>query len=353
VTVGVPQRPAYGEDHETFRASVRRLLETEVVPHLDDWRGAGAVPESLARSLGEQGFLGTSIPEDLGGGGTDDPRFVAVLVEETVAIGATGLALVLANHCGVCIPAMLRLPDSELRTQALAGAASGSALAAPMRLDGGRQSRGVPGAMTAGQFVVSRVDPGDERTVALHPRDVVEVQAGPPGLGGLESAIGDVRFTPASFAGVPTMLDDEDLLGRDFALWSAVVAAAGARRALELALAYVRERKVFGRPLSDFENTRFRLAEVSAELGVVEPFVSICLDQVADGTLSQANAAAVRMVAGGAYDRAVDQSLQLHGGYGYMREYPIAHAYGDARFVRQAAATMGDPRPVLASAIGL
>jgi acyl-CoA dehydrogenase len=349
----LPPRPGYGEDHDTFRASVRRLLKAEVVPHLDDWRGAGAVPETLALSLGDQGFLSTSIPEDLGGGGTDDPRFVAVLVDETVAIGATGLALVLANHCGVCIPAMLRLPDSDFRTQALAGAASGSALAAPMLLDGARQSRGVPGAMTAGYFVVSRVDPGEERTVGLHPRDVVEVQAGPPGLGGLESASGDVRFTPASLAEAPTVSDDDDLVGRDFDLWSAVVAAAGARRALELALAYVGERKVFGRPLSDFENTRFRLAEVTAELGVIESFVSTCLDQVADGTLSRANAAAVRMVAGGACDRAVDQSLQLHGGYGYMREYPIAHAYGDARFVRQAAATMGDPRPVLASAIGL
>ena len=351
--MGLPQRRGYGDDHETFRASVRRLLETEAEPQLGAWRDAGAIPRTLALSLGEQGFLGTSIPEDLGGGGADDPRFVAVLVEEAVAIGATGLALVLANHCGVCTSAMLRLPDSDLRTQALAGAADGSTLAAPMLLDGDRQSRGVPGAMTAGHFVVSRVDPDKKRTVSLYRRDVVEVLAGPSTLGGLESGIGDVRLTPAAFADTPTMSDDDDLVGRDFDLWSAVVSAAGARRALELALGYVGERSVFGRPLSDFENTRFRLAEVAADLSVVECFVGVCLEQVAGGALSRANAAAVRMVAGGAYDRAVDQSLQFHGGYGYMREFPIAHAYGDARFVRQAAATMGDPRPVLASAIGL
>jgi len=351
--VSLKDLPRYDEDHEAFRASVRRVLETEVVPHLDDWRAAGRVPESLALSLGEQGFLGTTIPEKFGGGGVDDPRFIAVLVEEAVTVGATGLALVLAHHCGVCVPALLRLPESEARSEALQGAAAGDILAAPLVLDDRLESQGVPGASIADVFVVSRTGSEGHRVIVLPHRGTAEVEVGARSLGGLEAGTADVRFAQALLEAGPSTPDENYEFGRNLNLWTAVVAATGARNALQLALNYVGDRKVFGRPLSEFENTRLRLGEVAAEVTTVRAMVDLCIAQLVDGTLAPMNAAIARMVAVGAYEHAVDQALQLHGGYGYMREYPVSHAYSDARFLRQAAATAGDPRIVVASAIGL
>ena len=122
---------SYNEDHEAFRDSVRKFLATEVVPVLDAWRTAGRIPGELLASAGEQGFLGTSVPEEFGGGGVDDPRFVAVLVEEAMVVGAAGLASVLARHCGVSTSVLLSLEPGEARSSWLAGVASGELLAVP------------------------------------------------------------------------------------------------------------------------------------------------------------------------------------------------------------------------------
>ncbi|MBP2389392.1 acyl-CoA dehydrogenase [Aeromicrobium fastidiosum] len=308
------------------------------------------MPAELFRTLGDQGFLGTDVPDDLGGSGTGDPRFTAVLVEEVVAAGAIGLAVVLAHQCGVAVPAVLRLPEGDHRTTTIRRVAAGEDLLIPLLLDGGDRGLGVPGAAGAGFFVVVQSGPDGEAGVSLVARDAVEVTAGSASLGGLEAGLGDVRLA------VPAATVDGsevERVRRDVDLWTAVVSAAGARHALELGRAYVVERKVFGRPLSSLENTRLRLAEVGARIGVVQGFVTRCLDELADGTLSGVAAATARMEATRAFDRAVDQSLQLHGGYGYMREYPISHAYADARFVRQSAAASSDPRLVLADALGL
>jgi len=352
VRVSFTDRPRYEEDHEAFRGSVRRVLESEVVPYLDEWRAEGRIPERIPLFLGEQGFLGTAIPESLGGGGVDDPRFAAVLVEEVMAVGATGLALVLAYHCGVCVPALLRMPEGEARAAALLGAATGEILAAPLVLDDRLESHGVPGASLAGAFLVSSIAP-EGRTVGLPPRGVAEVAVEARTLGGLEAGTADVRFTQVALETGVICRDDDREFGRDIDLWTAVVAASGARRALELALIYVRDRKVFGRPLAEFENTRFRLAEVAAEATTVGAVVNRCLDELVDGNLAASDAAVARMAAVAAYEHAGDQALQLHGGYGYMLEYPVSFAYRDARFLRHAAAVTGDPRIVVAAAIGL
>jgi acyl-CoA dehydrogenase len=352
--VSLTSPPLYGEDHESFRSSVRRLVQGEVLPHLDDWRASRQVPPNLLQTLGDQGFLGTDIPEDLGGSGTGDPRFTAVLVEEVVAVGATGLAVVLAQHCGVAVPAALRLPDGddELRATAVMRAAAGEALLVPVVLDGQFEANGVPGASLADYFVAIQCDSKDEPRAGILARGAADVAAGAAPLGGRESGLGDVRFKSASLTAA-VKNPDFLLMRRDVDLWAAVVAAAGARNALELARSYVIERKVFGRPLSSLENTRLRLAEVGADVSVIQGFISHCLDRLADGTLSAVDAAAARIAASDTFDRAADQALQLHGGYGYMREYPVSHAYADARFLRQCAATAGDPRPVLASALAL
>jgi len=343
-------RSGYDDDHESFRGSARRFFVAEVAPRLDDWRSSGRFARDLGVAAGEQGFLGTAVPEQFGGGGVDDPRFVAVLVEEAMAVGAAGLALVLARHAGACVPAVLRLPDSVQRSSWLSGLATGDLLAVPVVLGPTLEAAGVPGAAAADLFVVTV--PGPDQAIAVLPEDKLQVLRVSGPLGGREAAVADVRVDEAALTAAPTVHDDGSLQ-RDLDLWAAVVAVAGARAALDLTLTYVRERKVFGRPVAEFENTRFRLAELGAEIAACQTFVDSCVEALAAGTLVGATAAAAQLTSGLVHDRAVDQGMQLHGGYGYMREYPISHAFSDARFLRLTAAATRDPRQILATALGL
>jgi acyl-CoA dehydrogenase len=342
---------SYDEDHEAFRDSVRKFLATEVVPVLDDWRAAGRFPDDLMASAGEQGFLGTSVHEEFGGGGVDDPRFVAVLVEEAMAIGAAGLSAVLARHCGVSTSVLLDLEPGEARSSWLTGVASGELLAVPAVLDTSLRARGVPGAAVAALFVLAV--PGPEPLIAVVPRESVTVEPVSGPLGGREAAAGDVLVDQAVLASAPTKTDIDGAFARDLDLWSAVCAVAGARAALDLTLAYVSDRKVFGRPVAEFENTRFRLAELGSEIAAAAALTNTCLDALASGSLPTSVAAAARLTSGRVHDQAVDQGMQLHGGYGYMREYPIAHAFADARFLRLAAGDGSQPREAIAAALGL
>ena len=132
-----------------------------------------------------------------------------------------------------------------------------------------------------------------------------------------------------------------------------MLALASARTATALAVDYVHARKVFGRPLAEFENTRFRLAELWAELAGLTAFVDSCVHARSIGALDVADAAAARLTASRVCGQAVDQSLQLHGGYGYMREYPISHAFADARFLQVMASAYSNPRETLASTVAL
>jgi len=344
-------RAAYDEDHEAFRASVRRFLADEVVTDLDEWRAAGRFGEAVVSSAGEQGFLGTGVPEDLGGGGVDDPRFVAVLVEEVMAVGAAGLALVLARHSGVCVSALLRAEAGQARDSWLSGAADGSVLTVPAVLDDSLRAACVPGAAAAGLFVL--VLPGPGPAVVFLPRDRVEVVPVVGLLGGREAAAADIVVDSAVLADALRISDADDAVRRDLDVWSAVCAVAGAEAALELTTAYVQERKVFGKPVAEFENTRFRLAELGSEMLAADALTSYCLAQLAQGGPTGPQAAAARLMSGRVHDQAVDQGMQLHGGYGYMREYPISHAFADARFLRQASGPGAHARASVALSLGL
>jgi len=346
-------RSAYDEDHESFRESARKFVDSHVVPHLDEWRATGAFDPEVLRAAGAQGFLGTLVPEEYGGGGVDDPRFTAVLVEEAMAVGAAGLALLLALHSGVCASAVLRLPESDQRTRWLSGLASGELLAVPVVVGQSLTAAGVPGAAAASVFVVAVPAGEGGLQVVVVPRDAIEIDPRRASLAGREAAVADVRVDQTVVAAAPGFRDPEARLRCDLDVWAAVLAVAGAQAALDLTLGYVTERKVFGRPVASFENTRFRLAELGSEIAAARALTESCLAGLGDGSLPAASAAAARLTSGSAHDRAVDQGMQLHGGYGYMREYPISHAFADARFLRLAAAAVSDPRGVLAEALGL
>lgn len=336
------QRPGFDADHEDFAQSVRRFLADHVVGRLEEWRAVGGFDRGLFAAAGEQGFLGTTVPEELGGAGLDDPRFAAVLVEETAATGAAGIALVAARHVGVVLPALVAAASPHV-----AGLATGELIGCVAVVSAEGRASGVPGAAVADVLVL--VDATDPERFVVVRRDELEVVATRL-LGGTEAAAADV-VVPTGVLDGPRY-DAPDLLA-SIDLWDAVVSVGAARAAFELTVDYVQDRAVFGRKLATFENTRFRLAEVGAELAAVRGLVDSALSQLAAGSLSPGLAAAVRIVAAKVHDRAVDQGMQLHGGYGYMREYPIAHAFGDARFVRVASAAASEPRAVLAAALGL
>lgn len=314
------------EEFRAFRDSVRRFAAAAI---------GNATPAAAVRAAGAHGFLGTTVPEHLGGGDADDHRFLAILVEEAVNAGSTGLALVLALHAGVVIPALLDHGSTDDQQRWVPELASGALIAVPAP---GPTVPGVPGAGLADLLLV---DGGAGDAV------LVPVGAGPGAdyLAAAEAMPVDIDVDVAAGTRLP---DATTTMYRNIDLWLAVIALAGARRGLRLAVEYAGARKVFGQPLSEFENTQLRLAELAAELDCATTYVERCLASMENGSLSDTDAAAARHVAMNLSDRALDQSLQLHGGYGYMREYPIATAFADARFLRVAGQLYSDPRRVLA-----
>ncbi len=334
---------------------MRRFIGTEIVPRIDEWRRDGRVSRDVVRAAGAAGFLGIAVPEEFGGGDTEDTGFLAVLIEETVDAGATGLALLWALHAGVAIPCLLTHGSESDRRRWLPGLTDGSLLGVPapgasVTLAGTTLS-GVPCAALADVLLIGSGD-----GVAVLPTDAAGVVVTPltAMLAAPEAASADISIGPDSGGldgRMPTAAGAT--LARSLDLWLAVLALAGARRSLVLALDYVHSRQVFGKPLAEFENTRLRLAELSAELISATTYVDHCLGAHAAASLTGTDTAAARHVAAALHDRTVDQSLQLHGGYGYMREYPIAQAYADARFLRVAGALFSDPRRTVAEELGL
>jgi acyl-CoA dehydrogenase len=334
------RRRIYGDDHEVFRHSVRRFIASEVAPNLEKWRHTNGVPRRIVAAAGDAGFLSTALPEEFGGGGTDDFGFLVVLIEETIAVGATGLALLWALQAGVTIPFLLEHATAADKQQWLPvlGAGQTIAVPAPATLSG------VAAAGIADALLVPR----DGGSVDLVPLDRPGVTITPidEALAGRDAGLADVTLGDSDTA---TGLGSTTALHRDLDLWFAVLAQASARAALALAVDYVQARKVFGRPLAEFENTRFRLAELWAELVSLTAFVDSCVEARATGALDATDAAVARLTAARVCGQAVDQSLQLHGGYGYMREYPISHAFADARFLQMMASAYSDPRETVAS----
>ena len=348
------RRSIFADDHEAFRDSVRRFVTAEIVPHLDDWRRADGMPRSVAAAAGEAGFLGTTVPDEFGGGGTDDLGFLAVLIEETVAAGATGAALMWALHAGVAIPFLVEHGSDADKQRWLPGLATGDLVAVPapgasLTMHDGRLTGALSGVPCARIADVLLVDSPAGVAFVEMAQPGIRVMPGVGNLGAPDAGLANVEFDAVPLASTTVQPAS---LRHHLDLWFAVLALAGARAAVTLAADYVRSRKVFGRPLAEFENTRFRLAELSAEILAATTFVDQCVSAHSSTMARAADDAAARLVTAALYDRAVDQSMQLHGGYGYMREYPIAQAFADARFLRLAAQCYSDPRRALADDLG-
>ncbi|HEY2203619.1 MAG TPA: acyl-CoA dehydrogenase family protein [Pseudonocardia sp.] len=361
------ERTIFSDDHHAFRDLVRTFVEREVAPHHERWEEEGQVSREVWLTAGKAGLLGTDVPEEYGGGGVEDYRYNAIVVEELVRAGASGLGFPLQND--VVAPYLLRLCTEEQKQRWLPGFCSGETITAIAMTEPGTGSdlQGIRttavrdgsgpdadwvlngsktfitnGIMSDLVIVVARTDPeAGSRGFSL-----LVVERGMPGFErgrrlkkvGLkaqdtaELSFTDVRVPAANVLGE---------LGQGFIylmrnlpqerLSIAVGSTAGVERALEHTVAYTRERQAFGKPVAAFQNTRFELAEIATEAQVARVFTDRCLSEHVAGTLSVTDAAMAKWWTSDLLKRTVDRCVQLHGGYGYMLEYPIARAFVDAR----------------------
>ncbi|MEM9710855.1 MAG: acyl-CoA dehydrogenase family protein [Actinomycetota bacterium] len=360
------ERTLFTEEHEQFRAAVRTFVDREVVPHIDEWETAGVVSNDVWKQAGEAGFLGMAAPEHLGGGGVDDFRFNAVLGEELTKAGPGGAANGFTLHNDIVLPYLLELANDEQQErwvpQACAG--DGGILAVAMTEPGTGSDLGsiattalrdgddyiVNGSKTfisngiiadlvvtavktdpsqahrgVSLLVIERGMEGFERgrnldKVGLHAQDTAEL------------SFTDVRVPVAN------RLGDEgtgffslmDFLPQE-RLSIALNAVAACEQYLDWTVEYCTERRAFGQPIGSFQNSKFVLAEMRTEIQIARVFVDRCIEELVAKQLTTETASMAKWWCTELRKKVVDQCVQLHGGYGYMREYPIARAWTDTR----------------------
>ncbi|HEY4418772.1 MAG TPA: acyl-CoA dehydrogenase family protein [Pseudonocardia sp.] len=357
------QRDIFDAEHDAFRSLARTFIAKEITPFHDQWERDGQVSRDVWLAAGRAGLLGTDVPEEYGGGGVPDFRYNTVLLEELTRAGATGIGFPLQND--VVAHYLLRLADEDQKKRWLPGFCSGEIITAIAMTEPGAGSdlQGIQtharregddwvlngsktfitnGILSDLVIVVARTDPdAGSRGFSL-----LVVERGMPGFErgrrlekvGLkaqdtaELSFTDVRVPAANVLGAPGsgFVSLMQNLAQE-RLSIAVGSVAGAARALELTLDHTKERTAFGRPVANFQNTRFELAEMDTEVTVAQVFVDRCITEHVAGRLTVQDTAKAKWWASDVQKRVVDRCVQLHGGYGYMLEYPIAKAFVDSR----------------------
>ena len=381
------ERGLYDDEHEALRDSFRSWLDKEVVPHRVEWEEAGIVPRSLFSAAGAHGFLAFDVPSDYGGGGTDDFRFNAVIVEEVQASGVNAAGLGLTLHNDICIPYFLRYCSPEQRERWLPGIASGELITAiamtepaigsdlagmtttAVRHDDHYVVNGSKTFITNGinaDLVITAVktDPSERHrgmSLLVLERDMAGFERGRNldkiGMHAQDTA--ELFFTDVEVP-VANLLGAE---GQGFVqlvhnlprerLSIAIAGVAAARAALGWTLDYVKERTAFGQTVGSFQNSRFVLAEVATEVDVAQAYVDRCILGLNAGSLTAEEAAKAKWWCTELQKRTVDRCLQLFGGYGYMSEYPIARAYADARITTIYGGTTEIMKEIIGRELGL
>ena len=380
-------RSLFTDDHRAFRESFAAFIAKEITPHYLDWERDGIAPRELYASAGQFGFLGMAVPEQYGGGGTNDFRFNMVLAEELAAAGIGGAGLGLTLHNDITTPYFIEYCTDEQKSRWLPGIASGELITAIAMTEPGTGSDLASIATTAVRdgdeyvlngsktfitnginsdlvIVAAKTDPTQRHTGM----SLLVVERGMPGFErgrnlekiGMHSQdtaelfFNDVRVPVANLLGEEgkafTYLTANLAQER---LSIAVSGVASARAALTWAVDYVKERTAFGQPISAFQNTKFTLAEVKTSVDVAQAYIDQCVQQLNDGTLSAADAAQAKYWCTELQQTAVTECLQLFGGYGYMLEYPIARAYADARITSIYGGTTEVMKTIIAKGLGL
>lgn len=357
------KRNLYTDEHLMFRDAVRRFMESEIAPYHAQWEKEGIVPRHVWLKAGEMGFLGMDIPEAYGGGGIADFRYNAILDEELIRINATGVGFGLHND--VAMPYFLHYATPEQKERWLPQMVTGEAITAIAMTEpntgsdlagiqttavlqgdhyllNGQKTFITNGINSDLVIVVAKTNPGAKHSSF----SLLVVERGMEGfergrnlekIGLKAQDTAELFFTNVRVP-VTNRLGEE---GQGFyylmrqlpqeRLSIATVAVAACEMALEMTRQYCQQRQAFGQPIGKFQNSRFKLAEMYTETTIARVFIDRCILELNAGTLTAEDAAMAKWWTTDLQNRVVDQCLQLHGGYGYMLEYPIAQMYLDSR----------------------
>ncbi|GAA2644689.1 acyl-CoA dehydrogenase family protein [Nonomuraea recticatena] len=358
------QRDLFEEEHLLFQETVREFMAREVLPHHAQWEKDGIVPREVWKKAGELGMFGFSVPEEYGGAGITDFRYNAVIVEEIIRTGASGLGFSLHND--VMAPYLVDLTNDEQKQRWLPGFVSGELITAIAMTEPGAGSdlqgirttavregdhyvvNGQKTFITNGinadlVVVVAKTDP----SAGARGTTLLVVERGMEGFGrgrnldkiGMKAQDTAELFFENVRVPVTNRLGEEDGQGF-FQLMNnlpqermsiAVAAVAAAEAVLEQTIEYCKTRQAFGRTIGSFQNTRFVLAELATETEIARHFVDKCVVALNAGQLSAVDAAKAKWWTTELQNKVIDRCLQLHGGYGYMMEYPVAKAWVDSR----------------------
>jgi alkylation response protein AidB-like acyl-CoA dehydrogenase len=381
------ERTLMEPEHRDFRESFRAFIAAHVAADFKQWEERGVVPRELYREAGRRGFLAFEVPPRYGGAGVEDFRFNVVIGEEAHGAGYTGFAAGITLHNDVCLPYFTEYATAEQRERWLPGIASGElftaiALTEPQTgsdlagiatraepVDGGYLVNGSKTFITNGlnaELVITAVRTSkEERHAGL---SLLVISSDTPGFShgrnlekiGMHSQDTAELFFEDMFVPSENLLGEE---GRGFyqltsnlpreRLSIAVAAVASAQATLAWTLEYVRTRKAFGKPIGSFQNSRFVLAELHADVTLAQTFVDLCTERLDSGELTPQDAAIAKWWSTELQGRVVDRCLQLHGGYGYMTEYPVARAFMDARVSRIYGGTTEIMKEIVARGLGL
>ena len=378
------QRTIFEPEHEQFRDSVRRFMQAEVGPHAERWREAGMVDREVYLKAGEQGLLCIFADEKYGGAGINDLRFDQIIVEENMRHGDIGFYINL--HSDLVAPYIHKLGNEEQKARFMPGIVSGETILAVAMTEpstgsdlAGMKTRAVDkgdhwllnGAKTyisnglLGDLIVvaARTDPEKPHGISLFlvERGMEGFERGRKlekmGLKSQDTAelfFNDVKVPKANLLGeagqgfkyLAQLLAQERLI-------AAIGFMATAQTAFDLTLEYVKERRAFGKPIGAFQNTRFKMAQMRAELDMAQTYVDQSVMLLNDKVLTAEDASAAKLLCSELEGRVMDECVQLHGGAGYMEEYRISRMYTDARISRIFAGTSEIMLEIIGRGLGL
>jgi long-chain-acyl-CoA dehydrogenase len=381
------RRTLFEPEHIDYRESVRRFIAEEVAPHHEKWEHEGIVPRELFASAAEKGMLAMQVPERYGGAGVEDFRFNQIISEEVGLAGVAGSGLGITLHTDICLPYFMAFASDEQRERWLPGIADGTLITAlgmtepeigsdlaSLRTTAIRDGdtyvvNGAKTFITNGinaDLVICAVktDPSQRHkgiSLLILERGMEGLQRGrnldKVGMHAQDTAelfFSDVRVP------VENRLGEE---GQGFRYMTAnlaqerlsiaVAAVAAARGALRWTLEYVKQRTAFGQPIGSFQNSRFALAEMATEVELATTFVDQAVLALNDGELTPEDAAMAKWWSTELQGRVIDRCVQLHGGYGYMLEYPIARAFVDARITRIYGGTTEIMKEIVGRSLGV
>lgn len=363
-------RTIYQQEHEMFRDSVRKFLEDEAVPYHEQWEEDGQVDRSIWLKAGELGMISPTVPEEFGGVGVDF-RYNAIVDEEVSRLGLSGLGFAL--HSDIAVPYIIHYGSDEQKRTYLPKLVSGEMISAIAMTEPGTGSD-LQGVQTTAIKDGSDYILNGSKTFITNGQlaDIVIVVAKTePELGGKGTSLilleeGTKGFTKGKNLKKVGMkaqdtselffdnvrVPQSNLLGEENKgfiylmqdlpqerLSVAITGIAAAESILQQTIEYTKERKAFGQPIADFQNTQFKLAEMDTQLTAARVFVDRCLELLIEGKLDTVTASKAKLLCSDLQCRVMDECVQLHGGYGYMWEYPVARAWADSRVQRIYAGT--------------